>query len=95
MECAQRIWIIYIVFSFGFLTGERHLITGTAKKGILTLNYGSKDMLLWKRGSVFVSTEDENLWIPYRLMWFIGTRTPERSPLTSKITSLNKKQKAV
>ena len=52
---------MYIVFSFGFLTGERHLILGTAKKGILTLKYGSKDLLLWKRGSVFVSTEDENL----------------------------------
>ena len=44
------------ILCFVFLTGERHLITGTAKKGILTLNYGSKDMLLWERGSVFVST---------------------------------------
>ena len=46
MECAQIIWIMYIiVLSFGFLTGERHLILGTAKKGILTLKYGSKDLL--------------------------------------------------
>ena len=37
MECVQRIWIMYIVFSFGVLTGERHLILGIAKKDILTL----------------------------------------------------------
>ena len=51
----------FFFLSFFLLPGERHLILGTAKKGILTLKYGSKDMLLWKRGSVFVSTEDENL----------------------------------
>ena len=50
MECAQR--IVYIIV-FSFLTGERHLILGTAKKGILTLKYGAKDMLLRKRGSSF------------------------------------------
>ena len=35
-------------------------------------------MLLWKRGSVFVSTEDENLWINSRLMWFDAPRPPEK-----------------
>ena len=70
MKFTQRIWIMYIVFSFGFLTGERHLILGTAKKGILTLKYVSKDLLLWKRGSAFVSTEDENLLNPSILLWF-------------------------
>ena len=57
------------------LTAEEHLILGAAKlnqymyfKGILTSKFASKDMLLWKRGSAFVSTKDENLWIPSRLM---------------------------
>ena len=79
MEYTQRIWIMYIiVFSLKFLTvnelrTERHLIVQAGKlnqhlyfKGVLTSKFGSKDMLLWKRGSAFVSTEDENLWIPSR-----------------------------
>ena len=49
-------------------------------KGILTSKFGSKDMLLWKRVSAFVSTEDENLWILSRLMWFDGSRPPEMLP---------------
>ena len=69
MENTQRDWIRHIiVFSLNFLITERHLILKTAKlnqniyfKGILTLEFGSKDMLLWKRGSSFVLTEDENL----------------------------------
>ena len=56
-----------IVLSFVFLNGERHLILGTAKKCILTLKYVFKDLLLWKRGSAVVSTEDENLGIHSRL----------------------------
>ena len=63
------------MFSLNFLTvnklsKERHFIVQAAKlnqhihfKGILTSKSGSKDMLLWKRSSAFVSTEDENLWI--------------------------------
>ena len=70
---------MYIVFSFGFLTGEKHLILKTTKKGVLTLKYGTKDMLLWKRGSDFVSTEDESVWNHSRLTWFDGTRSPEKS----------------
>ena len=50
---------------------------GTAKKGILTLKYGPKDLMLWKRGSAFVSTEDENLWIHCKFMWFESPRPPE------------------
>ena len=69
--------IMLIVLSFVFWTGERHLILGTAKKGILTLKYGPKDLMLWKRGSAFVSTEDENLWIHCKFMWFESPRPPE------------------
>ena len=56
------------------LTTNRSLVVGTAKlnqhEGILTLKFGSKDMLLWKRGFAFVSIEDERLWIRSRLIWF-------------------------
>ena len=48
-------------------------------KVILTSKFRSKDMLLWKRSSAFVTTEDENLWISSRPMWFDGPRAPERS----------------
>ena len=59
-----------IVLTLNFLTvkelsTERHFTVWTVKlnqhKGILTSNFESKDMLLWKRDSVFISTEDENL----------------------------------
>ena len=52
------------------LSTERHFTVWTAKlnqhKGILISKFESKDMLLWKRGSSFVFTEDENLWIASR-----------------------------
>lgn len=64
MEITQRVWII---LSLRFLTAERYLIVKAAKlnqcvcfKYILTLNIMSKDILLWKGSSAFVSTEDEN-----------------------------------
>ena len=72
MENSQRVWILYIVFSLKFLTvkelsTERHFIIWAAKlnqngyrKGIMTLEFGSKDMMLW-RGSSFVFAEDETL----------------------------------
>ena len=78
-----------IVFSLNFytikeLSTERHFIVEAAKlnqhiyfKGILTSKFGSKAMLLWKRGSAFVFTEGENLWIPSRVMWFYQTRPSE------------------
>ena len=62
-----------IVFSLNFLTvnelsTERHFLVQTAKlnqhiylKGILTLKFEFKVMLLWIKGSTFVSTEDESL----------------------------------
>ena len=93
MEYTQRVWIMYItVFSLNFLTvnelsTERHFIVQAAKlnqyihiKDNLTSNCESKDMLLWQRGSAFVSIEDGNLWIPSRLMWFDGTRPLENLP---------------
>ena len=51
MEYTQRVWTEFIiVFPLNILTAERHLILGAAKlnqhKGILTSNFGSKDMLL-------------------------------------------------
>ena len=51
MEYTQRVWIMYIIaFSLKFLTAEKHLFLGAAKlnqyKGILTLKFESKDMLL-------------------------------------------------
>ena len=66
-----------IVLSFVFWTGERHLILGTAKKGILTLKYGLKNLMFWKGGSVFVSTDDESLRIYSIFMWFESLRSPE------------------
>ncbi|CAO2611318.1 hypothetical protein LEMLEM_LOCUS15096 [Lemmus lemmus] len=36
-------------------------------------------MLLWKRRSAFVSTEEENLWIPSKLVWLDGPIPPERT----------------
>ena len=79
-----------IVFYLNFLTvkelsTERYFIVWAAKpnqhvyyKGILTSEFGSKDMMLWKRGSSFVSTEDENLWNPSRPMWCDESRLPKR-----------------
>ena len=72
MAYSQRLWIMYsIVFSLNCLTvkelsTERYFIVWAAKlnqhtcsKGIMTSKFGSKDLLLWKRGSAFVSTEDK------------------------------------
>ena len=74
MKYTQRVWIMYIiVFSLNFLTmkelsTERNFIVWAAKlnqpiyfKGILIPKFESKDMLLWKSRSSFVSTEDENV----------------------------------
>ena len=76
-----------IVFSLNFLTvkeliTERHIIVWIAKlnqhKGILIPKFQSEDMLLWKGGSSLVFTEDENLWIASRPIWFNGSKPPER-----------------
>ena len=90
MENSQRVWIMYIVFSLKFLTvkelnTERHFIVWAAKliqhicsKGILTSGFRSKNMMLWKRGSAFVFTEDETLWIASILIWYDRPHPPER-----------------
>ena len=90
MENSQRVLIMHIiVLSLNFLTvnklsKERYFIVWAAKlnhhfsyKGIMTSKFGCKDMLLWKRGSL-VSTVDENLWIASRPIWLDETRPPER-----------------
>ena len=77
---------MYNIVFLNFLTVKElstkgHFIVQTAKlkkhvyyNGILTSVFCSKDTLLWKRGSSFVSSEDENLWNPSRLMWFDGPK---------------------
>ena len=73
------------------------MVLGTDKvnqhKGILTSKFESKDMLLWKRGSAFVS-KDENLCYPFRLLWFDGTK-PKKSLCVFKYTLPNKQQEAI
>ena len=68
------------------LSTERHFIIWAAKlnqngyhKGIMTSEFGSKNMMLWKRGSAFVFTEDETLWIASILIWYDRPHPPERS----------------
>ena len=90
MENSQRVLILYIVFSLKFLTmkelrTERHFIIWAAKlnqngyhKGIMTSQFGSKNMILWKKGSSFVFTEDETLWIASIPIWYNRPRSPER-----------------
>ena len=80
---------VYCIF-FEFLTAkglnaERHFIIWAAKlnqngyhKGIMTSEFGSKNMMLWKGGPSFVFTEDETLWIASVPIWY--DRPPERSP---------------
>ena len=89
MKNSQRVWIMYIVFSLKFLivkelSTERHFIIWTAKlnqngyhKGIITSVFGSKDMILW-RGSSFVFTEDETLWIASIPIWYDRPCPPGR-----------------
>ena len=69
------------------LSTERHFIVWAAKlnqhvcsKGILFLKFESKNMLLWKRGFAFVFTEDANLWVVSRQIWFHRPRPPEKLP---------------
>ena len=93
MENSQRTWILYIiVFSLNSLTvkelnTERHFIVWSAKlnqhicsKGIMTYKFQSKDMVLWKRCSSFVFTEDETLWIDSKPIWYDRSHPPEKSP---------------
>ena len=88
MENSQRVWIMYIVFSLKFLTvkelsTDRHFIIWAAKwnqneyhEG-MTSQFGSKDMML-RKGSSFVFTEEETLWISSIPIWYDRPRPPER-----------------
>ena len=71
------------------LSTERHFIVWAAKlhqhiyfKSILTSKFESKDMLLWKRGFVFVP-------------WFDGTRPLQKVFVNPKDSLPNKQQEAV
>ena len=46
-------------------------------KNTLISEFGSKDMMLW-RGSSFVFTEDETLWIASIPIWYDRPCPPER-----------------
>ena len=62
----QKLYVMLFVLSFVYRTGERYLNLETAK-----------DMMFWKRGSVFVSTENESLKVYLGFMWFESPRPPE------------------
>ena len=44
----QKLYVVLFVLSIVCRTGERYLNLETAKKGILNLKYGPKDMMFWK-----------------------------------------------
>ena len=62
----QKLYVMLCVLSFVYRIGERYLNLETAK-----------DMMFWKRGSVFVSTEKESLRVYLGFMWFESLRPPE------------------
>ena len=73
----QKLYLMLFVLFFMYWTGERYLNLGTAKKGSLNLKHGLKNMMFWRRGSVFASTEDGSLSMCLRSMWFESPRPPE------------------
>ena len=86
-ECLDYVYycVIFEFLAVNELSTERHFIVWAAKlnqhvyyKGILTSEFGSKDMVLWKRGFLFVFTEDDNLWIASRPIWYDRPCPPER-----------------
>ena len=97
MENTQRILILYaIMLSFNCLNAEegataakRYLRINDAEsiqeryfENTLASKLKSKGMLLWRRGSAFVSTENKRLWIysELRKITFDQGRPPEKSP---------------
>ena len=60
----QKLYVMLFVLSFVYRTGERYLSL-------------PKDMMFWKRGSVFISTEKESLRVYLGFMWFESPRPPE------------------
>ena len=96
MENTQRVGILYVIVlslnclstEEGATTDKRHLIISAAGiikyicfENALTSKLKSTDMLLWRRGFVFVSTENERLWIHswLRKIKFDQRRLPERN----------------
>ena len=94
MENTWRILILYaIMLSFNCLNAEegatvtkRHLFINAAEliqyryfENTLASKLKSKGMLLWRRDSAFVSTENERLWIysELRKIIFDQGRPPE------------------
>ena len=73
----QKLYVMLFMLSFVYRIGERYLNLETAKKGILNLKYGPKDMMFWKRGSVSVSTKNESLRMYLRFIWFKSPRPPK------------------
>ena len=95
MENTQRILILYaIMLSLNCLNAEegataakRYLFINAAEliqdryfENILASKLKSKGMLLWRRNSAFVSTENERLWIysELRKISFDQGRPPEK-----------------
>ena len=62
----QKLYVMLFMLFFMYWTGERYLNLETAK-----------DMMFWKRGSVFVPTEKESLMVYLGFMWFESPRPPE------------------
>ena len=90
MESTEKIWILYaILLSLNYLIAEKitidkrnaaRLIQFIYFKNVLTPKFKHKGKLLGKRISSFVSTENEELRISSRLMWFDQARPPETAP---------------
>ena len=77
-----------IVFSLNFwnvkdLSTEKHFIIWVTKLDqngyhkSMSSEFRSKNMMLWKRVSSFVFTEDETLWIASIPIWYDGPHPPE------------------
>ena len=98
MENAQRIFIQYaimlslncLIAEEGATTAKRLLFINAAEltqdrnfENTLASKLKSKGMLLWRRDSAFVSTENERLWIysELRKITFDQGRPPEKSPI--------------
>ena len=74
----------------GATAAKRYLFINAAEliqdsyfENTLTSKLKSKDMLLWRRGFAFVSTENEKLWIysEQRKIRFDQGRSSEKSPI--------------
>ena len=76
-----------ILLTVNELSTDKLFIAWAAKlnqhKGILISKFESNDMLLLIRDSSFVFTENENLWIVSKRIWFERPWPPERLPWTT------------